>query len=56
MTLLFIILNKEKGGYISNFNYFIIQEVLGLVFLIFRRSFIVFFVILIKIGVAPFHF
>jgi hypothetical protein len=29
---------------------------LGLVFLIFRRSFIVFFVILIKIGVAPFHF
>lgn len=56
ITLLFVILNKEKGGYISNFNYFIIQEVLGLIFLLFSRSFIVFFVILIKIGVAPLHF
>lgn len=56
ITLLFIILNKEIGGYVRNFNYFVIQEVLGLIFLIFRSSFLVFFIILIKIGVAPLHF
>nr|YP_010708754.1 NADH dehydrogenase subunit 2 [Cruznema tripartitum]WCR50921.1 NADH dehydrogenase subunit 2 [Cruznema tripartitum] len=56
MTLLFIMLNKEMGGYVSNFNYFVIQEVLGLIFLIFSSSFLVFFIILMKIGVAPLHF
>lgn len=56
ITIIFIIINKRTKRYRRIFNYFIIQESLGLLFLIFSRSFLQFFILLIKIGVAPLHF
>lgn len=56
MTIVFILLNKRNKSYRRIFNYFVIQERLGLIFLVFSRGVIQFFVILIKIGVAPLHF
>lgn len=56
ITLLFIMLNKSLKSYSSLFNYFIIQESLGLLFLVFSFGFFQFFIVIIKIGVAPLHF
>lgn len=56
ITILFTFLNKSNKSYRRIFNYFIIQERLGLLFLVFSRGLIQFFIILIKIGVAPLHF
>lgn len=56
ITILFTFLNKSNKSYSSIFNYFIIQERLGLLFLVFSRGLMQFFIILIKIGVAPLHF
>lgn len=56
ITIFFILINKGRKRYRSIFNYFVIQESLGLLFLIFRRRILPFFIVLIKIGVAPLHF
>nr|YP_010705373.1 NADH dehydrogenase subunit 2 [Rhabdias kafunata]WCQ82421.1 NADH dehydrogenase subunit 2 [Rhabdias kafunata] len=56
MTVVFIMLNKSVGNYSSVFNYFVIQEVLGLFFLIMYSSFYQFFIVVMKIGVSPLHF
>ena len=56
ITIIFTILNKSNKRYSRIFNYFVIQETLGLLFLIFSIGFFQFFIILIKIGVAPLHF
>lgn len=56
ITILFIFLNKGLKRYSSLINYFIIQERLGLIFLLINFGLIQFFIILIKIGVAPLHF
>lgn len=56
ITVCFILLNKSNKSYTSIFNYFIIQETLGLLFLLFSNGLLQFFVVLIKIGVAPLHF
>lgn len=56
MTILFVLLNKRNKSYRRIFNYFIIQESLGLLFLIFSSGIFQFFVVLMKIGVAPLHF
>lgn len=56
ITILFVLLNKGTKRYRSIFNYFVIQERLGLLFLVFYRGIFQFFIILIKIGVAPLHF
>nr|YP_009162027.1 NADH dehydrogenase subunit 2 [Litoditis aff. marina PmIV]AKS28877.1 NADH dehydrogenase subunit 2 [Litoditis aff. marina PmIV] len=56
MTILFTLLNKSNKSYSSVFNYFIIQESLGLLFLVFSGSMLQFFIVLMKIGVAPLHF
>lgn len=56
ITVLFVLLNKSTKRYSRIFNYFVIQERLGLLFLVFYRRFFQFFIILIKIGVAPLHF
>lgn len=56
ITICFILLNKSNKSYTSIFNYFIIQETLGLLFLLFSSGLLQFFIILIKIGVAPLHF
>ena len=56
ITILFTLLNKSNKRYRRIFNYFIIQESLGLLFLVFSSGALQFFIILIKIGVAPLHF
>jgi len=56
ITIIFILLNKESNNYKSIINYFIIQESLGLLFLLLNLGFLQFFFIMLKVGVAPFHF
>lgn len=56
MTVIFIFLNKNINSYSRLINYFIIQESLGLLFLLINYNIIQFFIVLIKIGVAPLHF
>lgn len=56
ITVLFTLLNKRNKRYRRIFNYFVIQERLGLLFLVFTRGFFQFFIIIIKVGVAPLHF
>lgn len=56
ITVVFILLNKSSKRYTRIFNYFVIQESLGLLFLLCRGGLLQFFIILLKIGVAPLHF
>lgn len=49
-------LSKGLGSYSSVLNYFIIQESLGLFFLVFNFFLLQFFIVILKIGVAPLHF
>jgi len=56
ITISFIFLNKRVKRYSSLINYFIIQESLGLIFLLINFGFLQFFIVLMKIGVAPLHF
>nr|AHI51912.1 NADH dehydrogenase subunit 2 [Uncinaria sanguinis] len=56
MTLIFIMLNKKCGSYSSMFNYFIVQESLGLLFLMFSFYYFQLLILMFKIGMAPFHF
>lgn len=54
ITLVFISINK--GSVSRMVNYFIIQEVLGFTFLLVNVSWVQLIILLIKVGVAPFHF
>lgn len=56
ITVVFIFFNKNIKSYSRLINYFIIQERLGLIFLLINFSFIQFFIVIMKIGVAPLHF
>lgn len=56
MTLVFISINKSLSSYIVLVNYFIIQEVVGLLFLFFNFFIAQLIFLFIKVGVAPFHF
>lgn len=56
MTVVFVCLSKGVGAYASVLNYFVIQESLGLFFLVFNTFLLQFFIVIIKIGVAPLHF
>nr|YP_010878791.1 NADH dehydrogenase subunit 2 [Gnathostoma binucleatum]WHE41114.1 NADH dehydrogenase subunit 2 [Gnathostoma binucleatum] len=56
MTVVFCFLSKGDLSYSSLINYFIIQETLGLFFLIFNFSFLQFLIVMMKVGVAPLHF
>jgi len=56
ITLTFIFLNKLNGSFSSSLNYFLIQEFLGFLFIIFSGFLLQFLILLIKIGVSPFHF
>ena len=53
---MFIFLAKGFRSNTSIINYFIIQERLGLFFLVFSVNIIQLLIIIIKIGVSPFHF
>nr|UXK95546.1 NADH dehydrogenase subunit 2 [Macropostrongyloides baylisi] len=56
MTLVFVVLNKSVNSYSSLFNYFVLQESLGLFFLMFSYSYVQILIVMFKIGMAPFHF
>nr|UXK95534.1 NADH dehydrogenase subunit 2 [Macropostrongyloides mawsonae] len=56
MTLVFVSLNKSVNSYSSLFNYFVMQESLGLFFLMFSYSYVQILIVMFKIGMAPFHF
>nr|YP_003097130.1 NADH dehydrogenase subunit 2 [Angiostrongylus costaricensis]ACT88800.1 NADH dehydrogenase subunit 2 [Angiostrongylus costaricensis] len=56
MTLLIVFMNKKVMSYSSVFNYFVLQESLGLMFLLLFFSFFPVLILMVKIGVAPFHF
>nr|YP_003434139.1 NADH dehydrogenase subunit 2 [Chabertia ovina]ACX85221.1 NADH dehydrogenase subunit 2 [Chabertia ovina] len=56
MTLVFVMLNKNVNSYSSLFNYFVMQESLGLLFLMFSFGYIQLLIVMFKIGMAPFHF
>lgn len=56
ITVIFVCLSKGLRSYTSILNYFVIQESLGLFFLVFNVFVLQFFIVIIKIGVAPLHF
>nr|YP_009128935.1 NADH dehydrogenase subunit 2 [Triodontophorus brevicauda]AJT48005.1 NADH dehydrogenase subunit 2 [Triodontophorus brevicauda] len=56
MTLVFVMLNKRVSSFSSLFNYFVMQESLGLLFLMFSLSYFQLLFVMFKIGMAPFHF
>lgn len=56
IDLVFIFLCKKIGNYINVLNYFIIQETLGLIFLLLRFLLIQFIVVMRKMGLTPFHY
>nr|UXK95558.1 NADH dehydrogenase subunit 2 [Macropostrongyloides yamagutii] len=56
MTLVFVALNKSVNSYSGLFNYFVMQESLGLFFLMFSYGYLQILIVMFKIGMAPFHF
>lgn len=56
MTIVFIIINKSFGSFNGMLNYFIVQEFLGFCFILLNFPLLQFFILLFKIGIAPFHF
>nr|UDL72543.1 NADH dehydrogenase subunit 2 [Oesophagostomoides longispicularis] len=56
MTLVFVTLNKKIDSFSSLFNYFVMQESLGLFFLMFSFGYFQLLIVMFKIGMAPFHF
>ena len=49
-------LNKQTNRFRSLFNYFVMQESLGLLFLMFSFGYLQLLIVIFKIGIAPFHF
>nr|YP_009352219.1 NADH dehydrogenase subunit 2 [Gnathostoma nipponicum]AQX44507.1 NADH dehydrogenase subunit 2 [Gnathostoma nipponicum] len=56
MTIIFCFLSKSDLSYSSLINYFIIQETLGLFFLILNFSLLQVLIVMMKVGIAPLHF
>nr|YP_009445103.1 NADH dehydrogenase subunit 2 [Marshallagia marshalli]ATV81512.1 NADH dehydrogenase subunit 2 [Marshallagia marshalli] len=56
MTIVFVMLNKMLLSFNSIFNYFILQESLGLMFLMLTFGYLQLLILMLKIGVAPLHF
>ena len=56
ITLVFVVLNKRVNSYRALFNYFVMQESLGLLFLMFSYGYVQLLIVIFKIGIAPFHF
>nr|YP_009058872.1 NADH dehydrogenase subunit 2 [Parascaris univalens]AIM58803.1 NADH dehydrogenase subunit 2 [Parascaris univalens] len=56
MTVVFVCLSKDLVSYSGVLNYFVIQESLGLFFLVFNVFLLQFLIVMFKVGVAPFHF
>ena len=56
MTIIILFINKGYISFSRIFNYFVLQESLGLLFLLLFFGFFPFLIIIIKVGVAPLHF
>lgn len=56
ITLTFIFLQKKQGDFQNSLNYFLLQEFLGFLFLIFIAFNLQLLVLFIKVGVSPLHF
>ncbi|QCP88378.1 NADH dehydrogenase subunit 2 (mitochondrion) [Haemonchus contortus] len=56
MTLMFVTINKKMESYSTMMNYFIMQESLGLMFLLLTFYYMQLMILMMKIGVAPLHF
>lgn len=56
MTIFIVFINKKSFRYSTIFNYFVLQERLGLLFLLLFMSSFPMFIIMIKVGMAPLHF
>lgn len=56
ITLIFIVLRKIHNRISGILNYFVIQESLGLFFLLITIPAVQFLIVLIKVGVSPLHF
>ena len=54
ITLLFVVLNKINISYRTLFNYFVLQESLGLLFLLLSNLQLI--ILFLKVGVSPLHF
>lgn len=56
ITLTFVLLNKIQGDFGNSLNYFLLQEFLGFLFLVFFSTLLQYILLIIKIGISPFHF
>ena len=56
ITIVFLFITKIKLSFSRGVNYFIFQEFLGLLFIIFIGIILQFFVLILKVGMSPFHF
>nr|YP_007024796.1 NADH dehydrogenase subunit 2 [Aelurostrongylus abstrusus]AFT65556.1 NADH dehydrogenase subunit 2 [Aelurostrongylus abstrusus] len=56
MTIFIVVMNKQVFSYSSIFNYFILQESLGLLFLLLFLGYLPLLILMLKLGVSPFHF
>lgn len=56
MDMFFLLLCKETANYSSVLNYFLFQECLGLIFLLLNNTIFQYVVVMIKIGLVPFHY
>ena len=56
IRMVFVMLNKSTNSFSSLLNYFVIQESLGLLFLMFSYTYFQLLILIVKVGIAPFHF
>lgn len=56
LTIIFIFFMKFEGNVINLLNYFVLQEIAGLFFLFFKNLVLQILIVLLKVGVSPFHF
>ena len=56
ITLIYLFLGKSSSSFTRIINYFVIQEFLGFLFLVFSGGLLQYLVLLLKGGVAPLHF
>ena len=52
----FVLLNKIQGEFRNSLNYFLLQEFLGFIFLVFITTFLQYILLMMKVGIRPFHF
>ena len=56
LTIIFIFLIKSERRFLNLFNYFILQEISGLLFLLLKNFSMQIAIVFLKVGVRPLHF